>query len=681
MGIWTFNSLFNRGELDPILAGRIDIQAYYNGMQTAKNVLTLPQGGVKRRPGMEFLSKGLGDGRMDVFSFSTSLNYLLVFTDLKMEIYKDGVLQTNINGSGDDFLVTPWTAAQAKEFDFIQSLDTAIVTNQDIAPQTITRTSDTDWAVTAAPLLNIFQFNFNDASSPTPVSEIQDLDFTSTWADGDTFKITLEGIQTDTLTYNETDLTDTAAQIQDELQALPNTAASGITCVVQNAPSFIFRITFADASADDWKLMTTTPITAGGSLANNTTVTTRVQAGTSPEEDVWSNTRGWPRTCTFHEARLWFGGSTFRPSTIWGSNVNQFFNFRVGKARDDEAISATLDTDQLNVIEAIYSNRSLQIFTSGAEFYIRESPITPANVAVIPQTNLGSKRIRPVSIDGVTLFVQRTGKVINQFVFINEFQANQTNSVSSLAAHLINNPVRLVTSKGTEKTDANYVYILNETGLLTVFNTMASEDVVAFTRWESGLIRSIAVVSDKLYMLVEREIQGGTVFYVEVESNDILMDAAISSNVGGSDTLTGLGHLEGETVDVKADGAYMGTEVVTGGQITIVRDAQVIEAGLPYAPLIQTMPLNIGLKSGPNASSKKKILRASVHLFESNGVLINGQRLADRTMGIDQFDPPIPQTGLKRITLLGWSLEAFLTVTQDTPFPMTILSLGNEVKV
>ena len=677
MGVQSFQSNFNRGELDPVLAGRIDIQAYYNGLQTAKNVLTIPQGGVKRRPGMEYLGTALGDGRMETFSFSVSLNYLLVFTELRMQVYKSGVLQTNINGSGNDYLVTPWTAAQAKEFDFIQSLDTAIITQQDIAPQAITRTSDTDWAVTAAPLLNIFQFNFNDGLSPTPVSEIQRLRFNS-YLNGDTFKIGLEGIQTDEITYNISDPADLSQQITDALQRLPNTGSTGISTTFVSGTTW--EIAFSGASANDWALMTTI-IVSSPAPTSNTTTSTGIQDGTTQEEDVWSNTRGWPRTCTFHEGRLWFGGSTSRPSTIWGSNVNQFFNFRVGKTRDDEAISATLDTDQLNIIQSIYSNRSLQVFTSGAEFYVRESPITPANIAVIPQTNLGCRRVRPVSIDGVTLFAQRTGKVINQFVFINEFQANQTNAVSSLAPHLINNPVRLVASKGTESTDANYIYILNDNGNLTVFNTMASEDVVAFTRWESGLIRSIAVVSDKLYMLVEREINGGTVFYVETESNDILMDASTSANVGGSDTLTGLNHLEGETVDIKADGAYMGTKVVTGGQITIDRDADVIQAGIPYAPVIQTMPLNIGLNSGPNAASKKKILRAAIHLFESNGVVINGQRLADRTMGVDQFDPPIPQTGFKRITLLGWSLEAFLTVTQNTPFPMTILSLGNEVKV
>ena len=670
-------SNMNRGELDPALAGRIDIQAYYNGMQTAKNVLTIPQGGVKRRPGMEFLGEALGDGRMEVFSFSVALNYLLVFTDLRMQVYKNGVLQTNINGSGNDYLVTPWTAIQAKAFDYIQSLDTAIITHEDIEVQAITRTSDTDWAIAAAPLLNVFQFNYNDGLSPTPVAEIQRLRFNS-YLNGDTFKIGLEGIQTDEITYNISDTADLSQQITDGLQRLPNTGSTGISTTFVSGTTW--EITFDGASAADWALMTSI-IVSSPAPTSNTTTTTGIQDGTTQEEDVWSNTRGWPRTCTFHEARLWFGGSPSRPSTIWGSNVNQFFNFRVGKTRDDESISATLDTDQLNIVQAIYSNRSLQVFTSGAEFYIRESPITPSNIAVIPQTNLGSRRIRPVSLDGVTLFAQRTGRVINAFVFINEFQANQTNAVSTLAAHLINNPVRMVISKGSSRTDANYVYILNETGLLTVFNSVAAEDIVSFTRWESGLIRSVSVVSDKLYMLVEREVDGGTVFFVEVESNDILMDAAISSNVGGSDTLTGLDHLEGETVDVKADGAYMGTEVVTGGQITIVRDAEVIQAGLPYAPLIQTMPLNIGLKSGPNAASKKKILRAAAHLFESNGVVINGQRLADRTMGIDQFDPPIPQTGLKRITLLGWSLEAFLTVTQDTPFPMTILSLGNEVKV
>jgi hypothetical protein len=182
-------------------------------------------------------------------------------------------------------------------------------------------------------------------------------------------------------------------------------------------------------------------------------------------------------------------------------------------------------------------------------------------------------------------------------------------------------------------------------------------------------------------MLVERVVNSVTVFYVETESLTALTDSAVISNVGGSATITGLGHLEGETVDVKADGAYQGEFVVSGGQVVITRDVDSnSEVGLPYKPLIKTMPLNMGLENGPNAADKKRILRAAIQLFESNGIIVNGQRLADKTIGVNQFDAPTPQTGFKRITLHGWSIEADIEITQDTPFNMTILSIGMEVK-
>lgn len=673
MGVWNFQSNLNKGELDPLLVGRIDIQAYYNGLKAATNTLTLPQGGVKRRPGQDFLGASIGDGRLENFSFNTQQNYLLVFTDLKMQIYKDDVLQTNINGSGNDFVDTPWSLERTLEFDFIQSADTAIVTHGNISPRTITRTSDTDWTIDSAPLINVPQFDFKEATVFFP--EVQRITFTLA-NQGDRYKIALNSILTDDLIFGGDDETNETA-IQEALQVLPNTGSTGIT-VTTIVSLVTYEISLGGESSSDYDLATVTAVLTKD--ANFSGATVRQTPGQPTKEDVWGFIRGWPRTCTFHEGRLYFGGSPSRPSTIWGSNVNDFFNFREGRARDDELIDVTLDTDQVNAIEAIFSNRSLQIFTSGAEFYVRDSPITPTNVAVIPQTNLGSKRVRPVSIDGVTLFVQRTGKSVNQFVFVNEFQSNQTISISSLAAHIIKSPIKLAASKGTESTDANYVYILNNDGTLTVFNTLVSENVQAFTPWLSGDIKSIAVVSDRLNLLVERVVNGVTVFHIETESLTALTDSAVTTNVGGSDTLTGLDHLEGETVDVKADGSFMGEFVVSGGQITINRTAETIEAGLKYTPLIKTMPLNVNLQNGPNAASKKKILRAAINFFESNGIIVNGQRLADKTITVDQFNAPIPQTGLKRITLSGWSLEADIEITQDTPMPLTILSIGMEVK-
>ena len=47
--IWSLMSSFNRGELDPRLVGRKDLQAYYAGAREATNVVTLVQGGIISR--------------------------------------------------------------------------------------------------------------------------------------------------------------------------------------------------------------------------------------------------------------------------------------------------------------------------------------------------------------------------------------------------------------------------------------------------------------------------------------------------------------------------------------------------------------------------------------------------------------------------------------------------------
>ena len=40
-----FQSAFMSGELSPLIKGRVDIDQYYKGMQTAENVVIVPQGG------------------------------------------------------------------------------------------------------------------------------------------------------------------------------------------------------------------------------------------------------------------------------------------------------------------------------------------------------------------------------------------------------------------------------------------------------------------------------------------------------------------------------------------------------------------------------------------------------------------------------------------------------------
>ena len=134
-------------------------------------------------------------------------------------------------------------------------------------------------------------------------------------------------------------------------------------------------------------------------------------------EDVWSNTRGWPRSATFHEGRLYFGGSKSRPNTIWGSRVIDYFNFDPGTGLDDESVEATINTNQLNNIVNVVAGADMRIFSTGGEFVVIQSedtPITPNNFLIRPQTRLGSKPGVPIEdLNGASVFVQRQGKSLN----------------------------------------------------------------------------------------------------------------------------------------------------------------------------------------------------------------------------------------------------------------------------
>lgn len=699
MAIRTFQSNLTAGEIDPQLFGRIDLQAYYNGVQTAQNVLPIPQGGLKKRPGTRYMGTAEGDSepRLELFSFSEDDEFLFIFTTMadglkykiRLQFYKDGSLVTNINASGNDYLDISLTIDNGidpnlKQIDVAQSLNTMIVTYEDFYPFQIVRgATDADWTATDLSINNIPQYDFADASSPSPTSQIQSLAFTNITS-GDQFTLTLNGVATDIITYGgsaspaEQAASETA--IQTALQNHPLTGTSGVTVSYDTADTY--DVTFAGESARNYNEITATAVIVADPLFD--LASTITQAATSAEEDSWSAIRGYPRTCTFHEGRLWFGGSKSLPATVWGSNVFSFFDFYVGTGLDDEAVVFTLDTDQYNQVQAIYSNRSLQIFTTGSEFYIKNSPITPTNISAVPQTRLGSKRVRPVSLNGLTYFIQKSGKVLNSFLFLEAVQSNSSEPVSILSPHLMKDPVQMSVKRGDSTSDVNYIYLVNNDGTITVYCSVPSQDIDAFTRWEmDGSIVSAVVVNDKLHIAIQRDSE----YLICVEDDTRNTDLGIYEDFspGTSDTLTGLVHLEGDTVVVKADGAVQADEIVSSGQIEISREATTIEAGLEFTALIVTMPINIDLKSGSIIAKRKKIGRAMLQLFESNGVLVNGsggpQFITDKTMGVNQFSAPEPQTGLRRIYIGGWSLEATLTITQDTPFNMQILSIGMEVAV
>jgi len=95
---------FNSGELSPRLTGRVDIDPYKSGLKTCLNAVTLPHGGVMRRPGFEYIaeiSNSDYEARLIPFIFSDTQAYVLEFGNETMRVFADGGQVYTIDANTD----------------------------------------------------------------------------------------------------------------------------------------------------------------------------------------------------------------------------------------------------------------------------------------------------------------------------------------------------------------------------------------------------------------------------------------------------------------------------------------------------------------------------------------------------------------------------------------------------
>lgn len=672
-----YQSSFSNGEIDPLLQGRIDLQQYYTSVATAKNVLFEPQGGFSRRPGLKFLLDITSDGANNShylipFEFSSETSFMLVASafnttsTIRFRFFKDGALLTNINASGNDYLdVSVGTLYDVSNFDlaalnFTQSADTLIIVHPHFAPFKITRgANDTTWS-SAALSLTIPFHAFTTSSSRLGVT------ITPSAVDG-TIDIT----------------------------------ASGAVFSSSNIDQFLVRDDgFGRARIVDFESTTKVQAFVEVPFFGTTAIASADYFLESGYEAAWSNTRGWPMTATFHEGRLYFGGSDSLPSTLFGSKVGDFFNFKAAEGLDDDAIKITLATDQVNTITGLRSGRDLQIFTTGAEFFIPQGdldPITPTNIVAKSSTRRGAKPfIRPASAEGGTLFVQRSGKAIRELLFSDVELSYVANNISLLASHLLVDPKKLALRPSTDTTEGDLFLVVNGTnttgyrasslthgGEIAAFVLNKGQNIVAASHLETdGTFVDIGVDIDDIYVIVERSIGGATKYYVEIFDDDFTTDASTKKTSSFSGTnYSGHSHLEGKTVKVIRDDIVDADDTVSSGAIDVVaQPSTYLEVGLDYSVQVTTNPVELRLSSGSVQSQQKRIVEVTPNLFRTQNLTINGNIVPLQNLAISGSGGVSTFTGKKKMSgFLGYSRDAQITISQDQPVFMTVLSLDYKV--
>lgn len=649
---------FSVGELDPLLRSRVDLDAYKNALAKATNVLIQPQGGLRRRPGLKHTlelentgAASAGNGvRLVPFQFSVTDSYMLCFTHQRMYIIKNGAVVANINGSGNNFLaVAAITSSMVDDMCWTQSADTLIVVHPDLPPQRIVRgATDANWTAGNLPIESVPKYAFN------LVTTVQ--------SGGTLTPSAVSGNVTLTAQHDAF----TAASVNQYVNAVPQGRARIVRFLTNKTVEAITEYPFFNTNAvpaNSWNIE-------------------------SGYEDVWSVTRGFPRTVTFHEGRLYFGGSKSRPSTIWGSKIGLFFEFVPNESLDDDAIEATLDTNDLNIITDIISARDFQVFTTGGEFFVPQQgsdPITPLTLAFKNVSRNGIKPgTRVQSVDSGTVYIQRQGKSLNEFLFTDTQATYVTQRISMLAGHLLKNPKRVALRKASSTEEADLLVMTNsDDGTMAVFSMMRTQQITSPSEFiTDGEFIDVGVDVNVIYTVTERVFNGVTRYFIEQFNEDFFTDCAFAG--GAASSATGLPHI-GKSLNVITDSVTQFNEVVSaGGELTFDRASTTsFEVGLPINVFIKTMPVELRLQTGNRLGFKKRIVEINAVVQETQNMLINGQPVPFRLLDNPILDEPVPEfTGIKRVNgVLGYSREQAIEVSQNLPLKMNLLGLDYRVAV
>ena len=644
------------------------------------------------------------DCKLEDFSVESDRHYLIEFTRDNIAIFRSQLVGSNIQTTRvADIKPTYDSTVDVSTVRTAQIENVMLVFGNFEPIRLVNIDGDSDWVIDNIPFLNVPQYDFGDAQSPTPVDEIQVMTLTHgsghNWEVGDRFEVDIESVISKQITFAGDSTADeqaaTVFNIQKNLQEMPVFGETGVA--VARTGTRQYTITISGESAKDFELFSGF-VTEG--TATNLVEFTKTQSGSPRKEDVWSATRGYPVSACFYEGRLVLGGTQSKPQSIFMSKTGAFFDFDIDDGDDDEAIFATISSRKLNDIVDVYPGRNLQIFTSGAEFAVTSRPVTPSSINIQPQTSHGANSVEVQDVDGSTIFVDRHGKSLLSFLYSFNEDAYTTDDRSVLASHLINQPVDMALLAGTASDDANWLFIVNTDGTATILNTLRSQDINGFTSWStSGDIKSVCVVDDQLFMTVERTVNSVAKLFIERWDFPYLMDCSIKSTQTAG-VIDGLDHLDGESVKAitregyldKNEGYVLSSYTVASGQITLDASEQysltTYEVGLPFVPTIKPMPLNTNIGSGQNQMRLKKIVRMNVRVYESSGIYIDGIPVPIRSFGEAGITSPltnesiVPTSGIIEdvYDINGWGREVIPTITCPDPTPMHIQMIEYEVE-
>ena len=420
---------------------------------------------------------------------------------------------------------------------------------------------------------------------------------------------------------------------------------------------------------------------------------------------VWRPDTGYPRTVGVHEQRLVYGGTKTMPITLWGSEIGNFDHFRIGTNPSDSFVF-TLASTERHLINWLSSQSDVLVVGTSAEEWLikaREEGTAlgpPGNIKANRESRFGSKYLQAWVANDRLMFAQRLGRKLREFAYSFSSDSWESTDVTLLSEHITTQ--QGITQVAFEQQPDGIVWTSTVPGTLSGMTYERLQQVYGWHRHTTkGIIESVAVIygpqGDEVWATIQRTINGSTKRYVERMDTDYLdvleneqkdrwfyVDSGLRVDLGAGNesmTLDGLDHLEGETVQILADGAVFPNEIVTGGSVSISIPAQVWVVGIGYESILRPVGIELAMQDGTSQGRKFKVHELVVRIYKSLGGEYESQPdqwfyfpIRDTSDVMD--DSPPVFTGPKTLTVAGsYTDTAEMAVRQRQPLPLTVLAI------
>ena len=685
---------FTGGEVTPTLSARYDLQKFGSFLQCCENFIPNLHGDIERRPGMRFIADLGGKSVLIPFQFNTEPenNYVLIFREGSITVASADGLLSGVS------IESPYALDDVYTLSTAQAGDIVYLAHKNYVLRKLTRSGtapDYEWALEevvlnqsiAAPAAPTVTFVRDNGDDSAPLNYT--LRYVVTAVDGDGVESVASAVgstsgkyPTDWVVGNHVDLAWTAVDGAEEYNVYRESAGYYGFIGVSRSTSF------QDQNFE--------PDTA-----------------TTPKED-WNPFEGGnnPATVAFHQQRLVLGGTKDDPASFFMSRTGDYENFRKSRPlQDDDPVEYMLASGSIDEIRWMASFGDLLIGTSGAEYKATSSgaAITSSDVQISVQSYWGSSGLAPLIIGQSVMHCQRSGSHVRDLYYSWESDGYAGNDLSLLAPQLVES--HHIMQWAFQQSPGSNIWAVRDDGVLLCLTYMKEQNVYGWSRHVTqGKVLSVAVISgsqeDVVMLVVEREMGGVKKYFLErlagrFRDADGIGDAfyvdcgLTSRQETASDTVGGLGHLEGADVVALADGSPVEGLTVTDGAVTLPYAAKVATVGLNYVSALSPLPLETDTQQGATLGKRRAYGKCVLRLYRSVGGKYAATEPGDLFdvagwKGRTAYDLPFlpekygeacqPFSGNIEISLpSGQDADTSLWLMQDRPMPFRVVAIMADV--